>query len=72
MAASCPATTGLTIRETGGAGSQYAEGNLLRDQRRGGGQAWTYRGPGGAAGGDGECTYFNDSDTGGPVMTGGC
>ena len=29
-------------------------------------------GPGGAAGGDGEFTYFNDPDTGGSVMTGGC
>lgn len=55
----------------GRVGSQYAEGNLLRDQRRGG-QDWTYRGPGGAAGSDGECTYFNFPDSGASVMTGGC
>jgi hypothetical protein len=52
-------------------GSSYAEGNLLRDKGRGG-QPWTYRGAGGAAGSDGECMYYNDPDTGASVMSGNC
>ena len=54
----------------GRVGSQYAEGNLSRDQRRGG-QAWTYRGSSGGAGSDGEWTYFNFPGSG-SVMTGNC
>jgi hypothetical protein len=39
-------------------------------QRRGGG--YIRRGPGGATGSDGSCSYYNDPSTGASVMTGSC
>lgn len=65
----------------GTVGYPYPEGNLLRDAQYarnggggggGGGSAWTYHGPGGNAGSDGSCSYYNDPSTGASVMTGNC
>ena len=58
-------------------GSPIVRGNLLRDaqggqrgQSGGGGRPWTYRGPGGYGGSDGNCSYINTPN--GSVMTGNC
>lgn len=39
---------------------------------RGGGSAYTDRGPGGSMGSDGRCSYYNDPSTGASVMVGDC
>jgi hypothetical protein len=41
-------------------------------QHRGSGGGYIRRGPGGATGGDGSCSYYNDPSTGASVMTGSC
>lgn len=40
--------------------------------QRGGGRAWSYSGPGGHSGSDGNCSYYFDPQTGSSVMTGNC
>ncbi|HEX7040279.1 MAG TPA: hypothetical protein VF202_09215 [Trueperaceae bacterium] len=37
-----------------------------------GGDGHTYRGPGGLMGGDGECFYCNDPETGATYLPPGC
>lgn len=57
-------------------GSPLVRGNLVRDAQGGrtggGGRSWTYRGSGGNAGSDGNCSYYNDPSSGASVMTGNC
>jgi hypothetical protein len=41
-------------------------------RQRGSGGGYIRRGPGGATGSDGSCSYYNDPSTGASVMTGSC
>jgi hypothetical protein len=57
----------------GRVGVPYPQGNLYQDsQRKSRGRSWTRTGPFGSMGSDGSCTYFNDPQTGGSVMSGNC
>jgi hypothetical protein len=56
----------------GGAAQWNLRATAIAQQRSAGGGGYIRRGPGGAIGSDGSCSYYNNPSSGASVMTGNC